>query len=92
MADRTSDVKGKVYTFSKDMTLYKVYVGKLDEEEKRDTGGRFLVSILSPGRGSYGSYCFNSGYNHPSYVKEKFPDMTYRDAETIAAFLNDLLL
>jgi len=52
-------------------------------------GGRYLVTVLV---GSYGTtYFYNLGYKHPSYLKQKHPNLTYRDAEIIAKRLNKIL-
>jgi|GEM_PF-5102323 hypothetical protein len=82
---RIANLITELYTFEKDNTLYKIAICDLGEDGKILTGGRFLITLLSP---KYQAYCFNEYYKTPNYIKEKFPSITYRDAENIADFLN----
>jgi len=52
-------------------------------------GGQFLVVVLVGSQGT--AYFYNRGYVHPSYVKEKHPNLTWRDAEIIAERLNEVI-
>ena len=74
-----------LYRMDKEGTKYLFYVAELDEAGIRETGGKYLISILSPIRSVY---AFNEGYQDPSYVMEKFSGLTWRDAQNVAEMLN----
>ena len=74
--------------WSQEATSYGLIVIE-DESFLDEYGGRFLVVALV---GSYGTtYFYNKGYKHPSYVKEKHSNLTWRDAEIIAERLNEVI-
>ena len=73
------------HKMKKDGTRYLFSVAELNEVGIRETGGKYLISILSPVRSVY---AFNDGYKDPSYVMEKFTGLTWRDAQNVAEMLN----
>ena len=83
----TGGAQAMILSMEKDATLYVLTVVEAgDKEFIEEMGGRFIVSLLSPTPRS--AYVFNEGYKHPSYVAEKFPGLTYEEAENVAGMLN----
>jgi len=73
--------------WQRDATDYSVCI--IEDEAFLDKyGGKYLTIVLLGNRGT--AYFLNEGYKHYSYIKEKFSNLSLKDAQNVAAKLNQL--
>jgi hypothetical protein len=83
------EYKAKLIRFSKEATSYTISIIDGGKEFSEYYGGRYLVAILVGNSGNV--YFLNEfQYLHPSYLKEKYSILSYRDAEIISQKLKKL--
>lgn len=70
--------------FEKDATSYSLLVVE-DEFFLDKYGGKYLTVLFVGTRGC--AYFLNNGFKHPSYLAEKYSNLTYRDAENFSEYL-----